>query len=131
MSETVQILQTPDGQDLAVLPRAEYEALLEALEEAQDAALIRARRNEPALPLDVALQVRQGATHPLTAWRKRAGLTQAQLADQAGLRIATVSDIERGASPSAAAITLKKLADVLEVGIDDLMTDEAADGGSF
>lgn len=126
MSETVQILHTPGGEDLAVLPRAEYEALRAAAEDAEDAAIIRARRDEPALPLDVALAVRKGETHPLTAWRTAAGLTQAQLAEKAGVRNATVSDIERGASPSVAASTLKKLADVLKIGIDDLMIDEDA-----
>ena len=123
MSETVQILHTPGGEDLAVLPRAEYEALRAAAEDAEDAALVRERRNEPALPLDVALAVRKGELHPLTAWRKHAGIAQADLAEKAGVRIATVSDIERNASPSVSAATLKKLADVLQIGIDDLMAD--------
>ena len=124
MPENVQILRTPGGEDLAVLPRAEYEALRAAAEDAADAALIRARRDEPALPLSAAVAVRKGETHPLTAWRNAAGLTQAQLAENAGVRNATVSDIERGASPAVAATTLKKLADALKIGVDDLMVDE-------
>ena len=122
MSE-VQIVKTPSGDDLAIIPWAEYKALVAIAEDAADAALLQARRGEPALALEDVLAIQNQTLHPLTAWRKNAGLTQTQLAQRADVRAATISDIERGASPAVAATTLKKLADALGVAVDDVLTD--------
>src|SRR5215208_4054815 len=56
--------------------------------------------------------------------RAEKGLSQARLAARAGLDPSTVNQIERGArDPSPA--TLHKLADALEVGLVELLEDEA------
>ena len=91
--------------------------------EIEDIALICARRGEPTLSLDDAIAILKGELHPLIAWRKAGGLSQGQLAAKAGVPAETVSDIERGVAAEVAAATLKKLADVLGVNVDDLTTD--------
>lgn len=56
----------------------------------------------------------------IKAIRKKRGLTQKQLADRLGVKQQNVSDWERGErSPSVK--NLKKLADVLNCRIDDLV----------
>ena len=68
----------------------------------------------------MALAVLDGRLHPLTAWREAAGLTQSELARRAGIRIASVSDIEGGKTDPRQS-TLKALAGVLGVSVGDLV----------
>lgn len=53
--------------------------------------------------------------------REVRGLTQAELAERAGLTAVQISHFETGVKPSASAITLVKLADALSVTIDFLL----------
>jgi hypothetical protein len=64
-----QIIRTPGGEELVVLPRAEYEALLaragDAAEDADDIAIYDARKAELAkggvvLPLEVSAAILRG-----------------------------------------------------------------------
>lgn len=106
------------GEALIVLTRAEYDSLVE---EAGDAALIAEARQEgqPTMSAELVMQVLDGL-HPLTAWRKALGLTQAELAEKAGVRVATVSDIESGKIDPRLS-TMVSLAAVLGVGVGDLV----------
>jgi transcriptional regulator with XRE-family HTH domain len=52
--------------------------------------------------------------------RSRRGLSQAALADEAGLAYLTVSRIERGKSGAVHAVTAYKLACALGLDVDDL-----------
>jgi len=121
---TVQFIKTDGGGELAVLPRAEYERMLDALEEAADIADVRARRGEPTLDFEIGVAVIKGEMSPVEAWRRQAGLTQAELAGKAGVRPATISDIESGKSLGRVDV-LRRVARVLGVGIDDLVLDAA------
>ncbi len=56
--------------------------------------------------------------------RRRPHLSQAELARRAGLDRATVSDIERGATPSPSLRTLEKLAQALETDVATLLGEE-------
>lgn len=109
------------GERLIVLTQAEYEALIE---DAGDRALLsEARANDrgaPLMPADLLKASLDGTLHPLTAWRKAAGLTQAELAERAGLRKATVSDIEGGKIDPRLS-SLRALAAALGVDIDDIV----------
>jgi DNA-binding XRE family transcriptional regulator len=70
------------------------------LTDSHDAHLIdEARANDagaPTLDADTLRLIIMGDIHPLTAWRKAAGLTAKVLAERTGVRPATVSDIEKG-----------------------------------
>jgi len=52
--------------------------------------------------------------------RSRRGLSQAALADKAGLAYLTVSRIERGKSRAVQAVTAYKLAGALALDVEDL-----------
>lgn len=68
------------------------------------------------VPLDVVARVVEGA-NPLKVYRKWRGLTQAQLAAQAGINAVYLSQIETG-QRRGSMTTLKKLARALGVGLD-------------
>lgn len=91
---------TPEGAEMIVLTAAEYAALTASAEDRDDAALIdQARASDsdlPTIPADLALAVLDGQLHPLTMWRDILGLTMSELGNRAGIRPATVSDIENG-----------------------------------
>ena len=85
MMGKLQIIQT-DGEDLVVIPRRDYEALLaragdEASEDAMTARIVEAtdakiaRGEDVALPTAVWAAIESGE-HPIRAIRKYRGLTQ-------------------------------------------------------
>ena len=54
-------------------------------------------------------------------YRKQKGLTQQKLAEKTGLSFNTITKIEQGIGDSPTLKTLLKLADVLGVGLDELV----------
>jgi DNA-binding XRE family transcriptional regulator len=64
------------------------------------------------------------AKTPLAFYRKRAGLTQATLAERAGIAQGFLSEIEAGRK-SGDVQTLRKIADLLKISLDDLVVPEA------
>jgi hypothetical protein len=73
MSEP-QIIRTPSGEELVVLPRAEYEALLERAdhegEDADDVAIYDARNGETQLHLNFKTGIGQGYLSDLESGRR-------------------------------------------------------------
>ena len=55
--------------------------------------------------------------------RRRAGLTQGELADKSGVGITTIVRIERGQITEPRVTTLRKLADTLDISTRDLLAD--------
>lgn len=109
----------PRGTKLIVLTEDEYRDLIEDAGDAALAAQVMAG-NAPAMPADLLKASLDGTLHPLAAWRKAAGLTQVQLAAKAGLRPASISDIEGGKIDPRLS-TLKALADALGLGVEDIV----------
>ncbi len=54
-------------------------------------------------------------------YRKSAGISQDQLSKKADLSLHTIAKIETGATPNPTIDTVKKIADTLDVPLDDLM----------
>ena len=107
-----QIIITPNGETMVVLPKADYDALLAIAEEADedlaDIALYDARKSmlpeSAALPQAVSADILQGTTR-LKALRKWRNLTQSELANLSDIAQGFLSDIEcgkRSASPETA-----------------------------
>ncbi len=103
MSEP-QIIRTPGGEELVVLPRAEYEALLERAgyegEDAEDVAIYDTRKAELAvgdgvLPVEVSAALLRGDSR-LKAIRNWRGETQLHLAAETGIGQGYLSDLESG-----------------------------------
>ncbi|MEO5336858.1 MAG: helix-turn-helix domain-containing protein [Magnetospirillum sp. WYHS-4] len=111
------------------LNRADYEALLEALEDAETAATLNANAAKERAAgkaayradcLSVGLVERMLAGEsPVRVWREHRGLTSKALAEAAGLPRGYLSEIETGKKPGSLS-ALKRLAEVLRVGLDDI-----------
>ncbi|MBV9637545.1 MAG: helix-turn-helix transcriptional regulator [Methylobacteriaceae bacterium] len=121
-----QIIHT-DGEDLIVITRSEYEALLagagdEAAEDAMTARVVEATDAKIARGEDVVLPARVWAAieegeHPVRVIRKHRGLTQADVGEKSGLRQGYIADIEAGKRTGSAA-SLKAIAAALGVPLD-------------
>ena len=110
--------------EMVTIPTAEYRALLGTAENFADlraydrtmAAIVRG--DEELVPEAFAKRLIAGES-PLRVWRELRGLTQAALAAASGVNRVQIANIESGAKSGSVA-TLRKLADALGVGLDDL-----------
>lgn len=121
---SVQIIAKDGQPEWAVLPYAEYEALVAAAEmlediQAYDEAKARIAAGEEIIPAEVTFALIEGA-NPIAVWRKHRNLTQAALAGQAGISKAYLSQLESGKRGGAAGV-LARLAQALRVDLDDLV----------
>ena len=126
---SVQFIHTPGGDDLAVLPRSEYDRLVALAAEAQeDAAASRVIRNssraikegrEVVLPEAVADRLANGdnAVRVLREWRD---MIQGELAAAVGISQNYLSEIENGRRKGPAELQ-KKFARALGVPMDLLV----------
>lgn len=99
----------------------EYEALVDAADIAEGHSMRQrlASGEEELLPSDLARRLVAGET-PVRVWREHRGISAADLAHQAGLSRAYISQIETGKRhPGVAA--LRRMAGVLNVDLDDLV----------
>lgn len=120
---TIQMLKTPSGDELVVLPLEEYKRLVslasEAEEDAADTAAYDAAKAEfdasgqQTLPPEVSAMMLKGMSL-LRALRKWRGLTQVELAGKAGIQQGYLSDIELDRRKGSAD-TLVALAGALNV----------------
>ena len=116
-----QIIKTPTGEEMVVLPKAEYDALLSQLDEleddADDRAIYDARKSElgvvPPLPSDVSSAMLRG-DRLLKALREWKGMTQSSLAKSSGISQGFLSDIESG-KRVASRNNLVRIANALEL----------------
>lgn len=122
--------KTPKGDDIVILARKEYDQLIAAAgEDAADAdaarrALDRRKKGEHTLT-SAEVDELLAAKTPLAFYRKSAGLTQATLAERAGITQGFLSEIEAGRK-SGDVQTLRKIADLLKISLDDLAVPEAS-----
>jgi DNA-binding Xre family transcriptional regulator len=120
--------------DSVTLSRADFEALIEELEDAVDLAKLHevegrlAAGETEEVPFEMVLRLHHGE-HPVRVWREHRGLTARALAAKAGLSAAYLSEIERGKKPGSLDATAR-LAKALGVQVDDLVrwrTDDEGD----
>ena len=123
-----QIIVTPSGERLVVLPEADYAALMERLEDAEDiasanAVLDRIARGEEELVPSVVVERLIGRDNPITVWREHRGMTISALAERAGLSQSYLSQIEAGKREGRVSV-LQRLARALSVDLEDLVVSE-------
>jgi ribosome-binding protein aMBF1 (putative translation factor) len=117
-----------DG-DTVILSRADYEALLDRISDAEDNARldhVEAREREIGkdaarsdyLPADAVERLCAGE-HPVRIWRKHRGLTREGLAAMAGVAPSYLTEIETGKKPGSFD-ALAKLAGALKISLDDI-----------
>ena len=116
----VQFFTTPQGEDMAILAKADYETLLaraaEIDEDETDIALYDARKAEqsPALPKDITELMLRGMSL-LKAVRVSQGKTQMEVADyRMNIGQGYLSDLESGKRKGTPE-TLAKLAEIYNV----------------
>ena len=105
--------------DTITISRKEFDALVAAREmlddiEAYDRAMA---TKTDGFPHDIVKRIITGSENPVLVYREWRGITQAELARQAGLHRAQVHDIESG-KRRGSVDTLKKIAQALGVSLD-------------
>lgn len=119
-----QIIETPQGERLAVLPLAEYERLQEAAEMLEDvSAYDEAKRRlaagtEELVPQEIANRLLDGES-PIRVWREYRGLSGRALAEAAGVSAPYLSQIE-GGRREGSFDTMRRIAETLKISLDDL-----------
>jgi hypothetical protein len=117
-----QIIRTPGGEELVVLPRAEYEALLERAdheaEDADDVAIYDARKaaGSVVVPPEVSAAILRGESR-LKAIRNWRDETQLHLSFKTGIGQGYLSDLESGRRAGTPE-TIAKLAQALSVPVE-------------
>jgi ribosome-binding protein aMBF1 (putative translation factor) len=116
--------KTPTGEDIVILSRMEYDRLLLAAnDDASDArAAKRAIARDEETLTEAELDDLLSAKSSLSFWRKRRGLTQAELAKRAEIAQGFLSEIEGGRKKGDVAV-LQRIAAALEISLLDLVPD--------
>jgi DNA-binding XRE family transcriptional regulator len=127
---SVQFIAKDGQREWAVLPYAEYQALIEAAEmlddlRAYDEAKARISGGEELIPSEVTFALLDGE-NPITVWRKHRALTQQQLAEEAKISKAYLSQLEASKRTGTMEV-LGRIASVLRVDLDDLIASERQD----
>jgi DNA-binding XRE family transcriptional regulator len=118
-----------DAADTVTLSRAEYEALIERIEDAEDmAALDRLEARIAAegtdvaladyLPIELAERLCAGE-HPIGVWRKHRGQTREALAVAAGVSPSCLTEIETRKKAGSFDV-IARLAAALRISLDDV-----------
>ncbi|HWA19734.1 MAG TPA: helix-turn-helix transcriptional regulator [Devosia sp.] len=121
MTSAAQKITTPGGEELMVIPLAEYEALLDAADIAS-ADRIKARvvaGLDEVVPAELVNRIIDGE-NSIRVWREYRKLSAADLAAKAGISAAYLSELESGKKTGGVA-TLRKIANALEIDLDDLV----------
>jgi mRNA interferase RelE/StbE len=106
--------------ETVTISRAEYERLLAAAEDLEALQTVERARANPEEGMPHALVVRLVAGEsPVRLFREQRGLSGAELARRAGVDVVQLHDIETG-KRRGSVDTLKKIAAVLEVPLDDI-----------
>lgn len=122
---TEQIITTPSGDRLVIIPEAEFLLMREALEDREDAEAVRtfqqklASGEEELVPSDVANRILDGE-NKVRVWRSYRGMSARDLATAAGLSAPYISEIESGKKDGSVS-AMKKIAATLNVDLDDLV----------
>jgi DNA-binding XRE family transcriptional regulator len=117
-----QLLKKDGKTEFAVLPIAEYRKLLQRLEELEDVRDFRDYKRSPveSFPAEVVNRLLDG-DNPVKVWREYRGLTQSQLAEETGVTVAHISQIESGKRECSVKL-LKALAATLDVDVEMLLS---------
>lgn len=121
---TEQIIITPGGERLVIIPEAEFLAMREAFEDHEDREAVRAFHRkfaageEELIPADIANRIIDGE-NKVRVWRSHRGLSARDLAAAAGLSAPYISEIESGKKEGSLS-AMKKIAEVLKADLDDL-----------
>lgn len=118
---------TPNGEEMVVLSRKDYEAMLlklERVEDLEDSLAVAdfekklAAGQEELIPSEFVDRMIEGES-PVRVWREYRALSAKDLAARAGISTAYLSEIETGKKDGSVS-ALKSIADALKLDLDDL-----------
>jgi DNA-binding XRE family transcriptional regulator len=118
------VITTPSGDKMVILPLAEYERLVGAAEEMSDVrAYDRAKQRlangeDELIPAEFVNRMLDGE-NKLRVWREYRGMSGKELAEKTGLAAPYISQLETGQREGTIE-TFKKIAAVLRVDLDDI-----------
>ncbi len=115
---TPQIIEMDGVPAFAVVPMAEWNALLGRLEELQDIADAKQAREMENFPAAFVDRLLAGKS-PLKVWREYRGLTLQALADACGVSRQMLSMAEHGKTTPSAGL-LARLAEALQCDMEDI-----------
>jgi DNA-binding XRE family transcriptional regulator len=118
--QNIAYVKTPGGEELAVLPRAELEALMAAVEHNMALADYRAGKTPGLTPVE-AIAFAEAAS-PLAFWRKKRGMTQAALAKAVGVAQGYISELENGNRGGDIGLWMK-MAKALDLPLEAIVED--------
>lgn len=122
MSAHIQIIERDGKPEYAVVPIEEYNQLLAKAEDNDDiraANEVIANENDESVTHDLVKQLVDGA-NPVKTWRKHRKMTQAALAERAGVTQAYIVMIEKGERTGSVDL-MKNIAEALAIDMDDLL----------
>ena len=128
MKDNIQLIERDGKPEWAVLPYAEYLQLLEQAEMLEDIRDYDAAKaalengDDELIPAEVIYAILDGE-NPIKVWREYRGLTQQQLADNAGISKPYISQIETGKRTGTTEI-LSAIAKTLDVSLDEVVNKE-------
>ncbi|MGH6904450.1 MAG: helix-turn-helix domain-containing protein [Geminicoccaceae bacterium] len=131
MNDAAEITPIAETKDTVTLRRDDYQALLEALDDAADIAALREaeatvqRGESELLPIEMVERLLAGES-PVRVWRTHRGMTARELAEVANLAPSYLSEIETGKKPGSLD-AVARLARALGVAMEDLVTAEFVD----
>ena len=119
-----QMIKTPAGERMVILPLKEYEQLREAAEDFADVRACDKARQRLAAGEDELVPARFGerilnGENPVRVWREYRGLSVKELAGRANISAAYLSQLESG-SRQGSLTTMKALTAALGLDLDDL-----------
>lgn len=123
--------KTPNGEELVVLSRGDYDALVrlaEIAEDLEDLGAVEAYKQrvaageEESVPSEFVDRLIDGES-PIRVWRDFRGLSSKELANAAGISAAYLSEIETGKKEGSISV-FRNIAKVLRVDLDDLFWGE-------
>ena len=117
---SITYVKTPGGEEFAILPRRDLEALSAALKHTKALADHRSGR-DPGLSAKK-MRALLAAPTPLAFWRRERGLTQVALARRAGVTQNYLSDLETGKREGRVA-HWRALSKALDLPLEDLLSD--------
>lgn len=117
----MQTITTPSGEELIVLAKAEYEALIDKADIAKADKIMAdiAAGREEVVPSEVVRRLISGE-NKVRVWREHRGMSGRELAAAAGVSAPFISEIETGKKEGSVSV-MKKIAEALKLDIDDLV----------
>lgn len=119
------IFKTPSGDEMVILPRAEYERLVDERDMARDVATHDrfherlARGEEERIPAEIVERLLDGE-NKVKVWRGHRGLSARDLAEKTGLSASYISEIETGRKEGSIS-AMKRIAAALGLDLDEVV----------